>query len=406
MKRLYYLIFGLFLVCVLITLLWAAKNHEETMSHLPDIVVQEINPLMKGNSILDIKIGAIEQRIKELQKEYPSIQEIIVRKIDTQGNVKTVYPYFNNMDQNDFPPERDESYYPRVLNDKDHKSLGVLYLRFDTRRIRLFNAAIVGSMIALIGVSIAGLYTIRTKEAAVRQTAVLLEEKQRELTRLERLSLVGQVTANLLHDLKKPVLNIRAEAETLPESESRKTILEETDLFLSLVRELHLEGFLRRDQEHAEFVDLHEILERSLRLVKYAQENVKVFIELPDTLPFLFGQRHQLVQVFSNILLNAFQALEGEGVIRIAATELREESDSHLEISLTDDGPGIPYEVLIHIFEPFFSTHKDAESTGLGLYITKTIIESMGGVIQAQSIPKHGTTFTIRLPLSTAEKTE
>jgi two-component system NtrC family sensor kinase len=137
--------------------------------------------------------------------------------------------------------------------------------------------------------------------------------------------------------------------------------------------------------------------------VKYAQEDVTVKIDVPNELPFIFGQRHQLIQIFSNILLNAFQALEGTGEILISANHLNEDQEQWLEIVITDNGPGMPYEVQEHIFEPFYSTRQHSDSTGLGLYIAKSIVESLGGTIEVQSIPKHGTSFTIRLPISEEE---
>ena len=403
-NRIYYLLIGMVLIFVLIALLFAAKTHEETVHALPDILAIEMRQLLTAERVWDIKIESIHTRIEELKKEYPYIESIILRKIYGEGRISTLYPFAYDWDHPDFPPEKDDSYFPNALMGEDGSPLGVLYVKIKTGRLRSFNAAILGSMAALIIVSILGLYTIQSKDQEVRKTTSLLGEKQRELIRLERLSLVGQVTANLLHDLKKPVLNIRAESESLPTGGVRNAILEETDLFLRMIRELRLEGFLRQDLEHAEFADLGDILDRSLRLVKYARNNVRVLIDLPEDLPFLFGQRHQLIQIFSNILLNDFQALEGNGTILINAAQIEEDGKPWLETHITDDGPGMSFDVLAHIFEPFYSTRKTDESAGLGLYITKSIIETMGGVIQVKSIPKHGATFTLRFPITPEEE--
>lgn len=383
--------------------MWAAKTHEETIQSLPDVLARDFQPLMRGERVTDIDTGEIAERVKIIKEQYPYIEEIIVSKMTPEGEEIIVYPWSFEIDHPDPVRLEHEGFITRSLVNKNHDMLGLLHIKISAGRSRLFKLAIGGSMIALVLVIGLGLYTIQSKEEVVRQTTHLLEEKQRELIRLERLALVGQVTANLLHDLKKPVLNIRAEAELMKDADSKKSILEEADFFLSMLRELHLEGFLRQDRERAEFLDIPELINRSLRLVKYAQENVKVETEFPDSLPFLFGQRHQLIQVFSNILLNAFQALEGEGTVRIAASEVEIEDEKKLEVSITDDGPGIPYEVMSQIFEPFYSTRSQGDSTGLGLYITKTIIESLGGTINVNSIPKHGTTFTLLFPISEEE---
>ncbi len=401
MKRFFYPFFGAFLLCVLVALIWAAKIHETTLRSLPDILARDFRPFLKGEHVWDVNIGEIEKHVDELKAEYPYIEEIIVRKMGTGGEIKTVYPYF----EEPVRPLGSDFYISRPVL-IDDIPIGAIYVKISALRSNLFKAAIFGSIIVLLIMSFLSLFTIQSKEEQVKKTTSLLEVKQRELIRLERLAMVGQVTANLLHDLKKPILNIRAEVEELPEKKIKQTIQEETDLFLHLVRDLHLETFLKPDVERAEFLDLEEILERSLRLVRYAQNNVKVHLDLPESLPFLFGQRHQLIQIFSNILLNAFQALEGEGEIHVHASQIQEDEEKWLEVSFIDNGPGMTYEVLSHIFEPFYSTRRESESTGLGLYITKSIVEGMGGIMSAHSIPKHGTTFTLRFPLTSEEGIE
>jgi len=403
LNRLLYFLFGFILVGVLVALLWAAKTHEETVRSLPNVLARDFRPLLEGSLLSDINIGAIETEVKEIKRQYPFIEEIVVRKINQQNTPVTVYPYAYDLDHADPPVESDELFISKRFINEAGEAVGAIYIKINAQRQRLFYAAIAGSIVALALVIALGLYTIRSQEVEVRKTTTLLEEKQRELIHLERLAMVGQITANLLHDLKKPVLNIKAEAELLDNEETRKNIIEETDLFTGMLKELHLEGFLRKDHEHAEFLDIHEVLQRSLKLVKYAQEDVSVQIDLSVDLPFVFGQRHKMVQIFSNILLNAFQALEGKGAIHITASHSEEAEENWLEISIADDGPGMPYEVLEHIFEPFYSTHRTSDSTGLGLYITRSIVQSMGGSITAQSIPKHGTTFTVRFPISQEE---
>lgn len=403
MNRIVYYLSGVILIGVLAALLWAAHTHRQTVESLPDILAHDFNLLLEGENVNDLNLGEIEKRAEDVKAEYPYIDEIIVCKMDRNENLVVVYPFFYNMDKKGFPPEEDHRFRSKVLVTDSGETLGTLFVKISVQRERLFFAAILGSIMALVFLIGMGFFTIRFKDAEVRKTTSLLEEKQRELIHLERLALVGQVTANLIHDLKKPVLNIRAELEGIAEPEIRESIEEETGLFMGMLRDLQLEGFLKRDRERAEFVDIGDTLERSLRLVKYAQENVQVDIRIPGDLPFIFAQRHQLVQVFSNIMLNAFQALQGEGNIRISAVSLEENGEAFLDIVLCDDGPGIPYEILSHIFEPFYSTHGDSESTGLGLYISKTIVESLGGTIEANSIPKHGANFTIRFPISLDE---
>lgn len=403
MNRFFYFFLGIILTCVLAALFWASKTHQETVEGLPTLLIREFHPFLAPDRIIDVNLGDVQKRAEALMNEYGYIQEIIIRKEDRNGVKRTLFPLTYDIDHPGFPPQRNASYVFKLVMDRD-QFLGELYIRIDAQRSRLFQGAINGSIAALLIVALLGVYTLRSKEEEVRKTTTLLEEKQRELIHIERLALVGQITANLLHDLKKPVLNIRAEAENLPKGGPRRTIEEETDLFLNLLRDLRLESFLQHDAERAEFIDVGETILRSLRLVRYAQNNVSVEFNLPEELPFLFGQRHHLIQIFSNILLNAFQALNGEGSILIRAGRVTEDDEDCLEIAFSDDGPGIPAEAAEHIFEPFFSSRRESDSTGLGLYITKSLVESMGGVIAIHSIPKHGCTFTLRFPLSEEEK--
>ncbi len=402
MNRFFYFFLGIILTCVLAALYWALKTHQQTVEGLPTLLIREFRPFVEPERIIDINLGAVQQRADQLMAEYGYIQEIIIRKEDRNGVKRTIYPLTYDLDFPNFPPQNDPAFAPKLIMERE-RIMGELYVRIDAQRSRLFQGAINGSIAALIIVAGLGAYTLRSKEEEVRKTTTLLEEKQRELIHIERLALVGQITANLLHDLKKPVLNIRAEAETLKEGDARRTIEEETDLFLNLLRDLRLESFLQRDAEHAEFVDVGETLMRSLRLVRYAQNSVSVEFDLPDKLPFLFGQRHQLIQVFSNILLNAFQALNGEGTVLVRARRIDEDETAALEVAFSDDGPGVPAEAADRIFEPFFSGRRDSDSTGLGLYITRSLVESLGGSIALHSIPKHGCTFTLRFPLSDEE---
>jgi signal transduction histidine kinase len=401
-NRIFLLLSGLILIGVLVALLWAAQTHQETVQSLPDILARDFLPLLEGEGVANLNLGAIEKRAEKLKTEYPYIDEVIVRKMTPSGDA-VVYPFFFSIEQKSSHPGSDPSFRSKVIIGEDEAVLGTLYIKINARRSLLFVVAILGSILSLFFISGLGFYTIRSKDEQVRKTTSLLEEKQRELIHLERLAIVGQVTANLLHDLKKPILNIRAEMESLAETETKSVIEQETDLFLGMLRELQLESFLRRDNENAEFVDVKEILYRSLRLVKYAQGAILVEFLLSDDLPFVFAQRRQLVQVFSNIFINAYQSLEGEGVIHVRGESIEDEGERVLEVAISDNGPGIPYDILSRIFEPFYSTRPDTESTGLGLFISRSIIEAMGGSISAHSIPKHGTTFTIQFPISDEE---
>lgn len=402
MIRSYYVIVTMFFVVVLAALLWAAKIYEDSISELPQGIAQDFSPFLQ-REFISIPLQDLVQHAQRKISQNRYIDDLIIRKAGINGS-RTVYPVWYDLEHpHEFLPDTDESYVNVPILNSNEEHIGDIYIKLNTSQRYIYIGAVILSLILITGLSLYGIVTFQAQEIQVRKKTTQLEEKQRELIYFERLALVGQITSSLLHDIKKPILNIRSELESIQDSGIKKSIQEEVEFFLHLIRDLQLEGFIRKDTPKAEFIDMEEVIERSLKLVKYAQENVTVHYDFQDELPFIFGHRHQLIQVFSNLFVNAFQALEGDGIIHVSATMFEHDESKWLEISLTDDGPGMPVEVTQYIFEPFFSTGRTKESTGLGLYITKSIVESMGGTIEVHSIPKHGTTFTLRFPVSNEE---
>lgn len=263
---------------------------------------------------------------------------------------------------------------------------------------------VIWAMGAMLAVSLAFLAgQFRRQEKVISATTVELEEKRRELVRLERLSLAGQLSANILHDLKKPVLNIRNEADEAlhphegyePESPPNifKRMREQADFFLSVLRDGGYDRFVRSSEER-EYVDINDLLERSLALVRYEQGSVQIERQFGSNLPAVLAVPVRLIQVFSNLIMNACQAMEGRGQLKITTTAIGE---SQVQVQLEDTGPGIPPDKLEKIFEPFFTTKAAGQGTGLGLYIAKDIIQELGGQIHVESRPGR-TEFTVLLP--------
>jgi signal transduction histidine kinase len=278
--------------------------------------------------------------------------------------------------------------------------LGRLYVRVNTGPLQVVRLAI-GSLSALmVGATLLFILQFRRQEQVISRTTIELEEKRRELVRLERLAMAGQLSANLLHDLKKPILNIKNEIEELDDrprgsDPPRKSIAEQIGLFFGILRDSPIERFVRAGDEQ-EFVDVNEMLDRSIALVRYERGNVEVVKQYDAALPPVLAPPVRLVQVFSNLILNAYQAMGGTGQLRLttSATELAVRAD------ITDTGPGIGEEHLPHIFAPFFTTKPEQVGTGLGLYITQEIVRELGGTVEVETSPG-GTTFKVTLPRET-----
>jgi two-component system NtrC family sensor kinase len=145
---------------------------------------------------------------------------------------------------------------------------------------------------------------------------------------------------------------------------------------------------------------VHKVLGHALRLVEpqLAEKSIvleRAFEANPDAAK---GDEYELQQAFVNLLLNALDALSENGMLRVMTETTADESTgtSQLRISIRDNGAGISQEHMSHLFEPFFTTK--AAGTGLGLVITRRIIQEHGGTISVQSHPGQGTTFTVLLP--------
>jgi len=158
----------------------------------------------------------------------------------------------------------------------------------------------------------------------------------------------------------------------------------------------NLKTFSRIDQAEEQRVDLNECLESTIVIVwneiKYKSKLEKDLGELQD----LYCNPQELSQVFTNILINAAQAIEKDGLIQVRSWQ----EDNFIIVTIQDNGGGIAEENQERIFEPFFTTKAVGEGTGLGLSISYEIVKKHGGTIEIDSVIGQGTTFSIKLPLA------
>jgi signal transduction histidine kinase len=157
---------------------------------------------------------------------------------------------------------------------------------------------------------------------------------------------------------------------------------------------LDLKDFAHPGEEALQSTDINRGLESTLNVV-HNELKFKATVEKNlGAIPAVHGYPQQLNQVFMNILVNAAQAIDTRGVIRVE-TQAR---DGYVEVTISDTGCGIPKENISRIFEPFFTTKEVGKGTGLGLNIVYNIIKKHNGTIEVVSETGKGTTFTIRLP--------
>jgi signal transduction histidine kinase len=164
-----------------------------------------------------------------------------------------------------------------------------------------------------------------------------------------------------------------------------------------------LRTFCHPDSVIAASCPVAEPLQSAVRLLAAPMRESSVLLDngVPETLT-VRGDKNQLTLVFLNLLKNALDALStatiSSGGPRQIQVSARAQGSDDVEISVSDNGPGIPADHLTHVFDPFFTTKAPGEGTGLGLSICYRIISAHGGAITANSQPGQGTQFTIRLP--------
>jgi two-component system NtrC family sensor kinase len=228
-----------------------------------------------------------------------------------------------------------------------------------------------------------------------------------------KMAALGKMAAGIAHEISNPLTVIVEQAgwikdllamEDVAGSENLQELAEAVNkIEYHVVRGKkviqRLLGFARRMEPVAERVNINTILDESLEFMKNeaSYRNIEIQTNYDPDLPLTTTDPNQLQQVFLNIINNSIDAIDKEGKITLKTRGLAENKE--LAIDISDNGPGIPKEVLPKIFDPFFTTKVVGKGTGLGLSISYTIIKQLGGRITADSEAGKGTTFTIWLPV-------
>ncbi len=238
--------------------------------------------------------------------------------------------------------------------------------------------------------------------AALEHANREIQDAQRRLLRAERLSSIGQMAARLAHEIRNPLTVIGAYARSL---ERRASCDERTHEVLGIIadevsRLEHIVGrvldFARDPGSRREPVALAEVAREGFRLMEWELDRagIEPALDTGDG-PFeVEGDRDQLLQVLINLMHNSIQAMPHGGRLTV---RLDREADT-TELTVTDDGCGIPEEVRERIFEPFFTTR--SSGTGLGLAIVSSIVRNHGGELFIESSPGAGTAVRVRLPVT------
>ncbi len=228
-----------------------------------------------------------------------------------------------------------------------------------------------------------------------------LKETQEQLVQAAKLAAIGELASNVAHEINNPLTSILGYAELIREERDVESIMRDVEIIekesmraRDIVQQL-LE-FSRKRPLEIKQVDINKLIKESVSLINVQIKDARIrILEKYSDLPFITGDPNQLKQVFLNIISNSVDAMQATGG---NITIMTDKINSSVNVEISDNGQGIPSDVLPRIFEPFFTTKKE-KGTGLGLSITYKIIQSHKGKIEVRSDEGKGTKFTISLPV-------
>jgi len=286
--------------------------------------------------------------------------------------------------------------------------------RISERQNALLKQMIVTSLAAALAVAAVGVFILRQQRRAAALTERLrtaqelatLREKsdaiERQLIRTEKIRTAGVISAGLAHEIGTPISVIRGRAEHLLETqpggsagEDLAVIVRHADRISATIGQVL--DFSRAQAIQVGRVEIAAALERARQLLdwKLTSKQVSLAILLPSGRLALAADADQLEQVLVNLIMNACDACDEGGQIRVSASV---PGSDQIKVDVSDDGCGIPAEHLNAIFDPFFTTKKRGEGTGLGLTVAASIARNHGGSLTVSSTPGRGTTFSLFWP--------
>ena len=234
-----------------------------------------------------------------------------------------------------------------------------------------------------------------------------------ELVRETKLSAVGTLAASINHEIRNPLYVIKGLAEShlanlegdfykskeqvvIKSNETSNKTIQQADRAMDIIKRFSLFAKQTIDsQVHKQFVGIKETIDNILPLIRYELEldKIELIQNIPTDFPKIQADPRQLEEIFFNLIVNACQAMKEQGgKICIEAKQ----NQNTLIVTVEDNGPGIPQDRLHQVFEPFYTTK--AEGTGLGLYVTKQLVEKNGGRMEVKSEVTKGTKFLLEFP--------
>jgi two-component system NtrC family sensor kinase len=239
-----------------------------------------------------------------------------------------------------------------------------------------------------------------------RRDEQLKEFARQRIMESERLALIGQLSANVAHELNNPLQGIVTFSHLLledstfeePQLKFVETIVSQANRCRDIIRGLL--DFARQRKPDKTFCNINNVLSNCLSLLENQASfhNINISKRFQNDLPLAIIDPSQIERVFINLIVNASEAMNGSGDL-ILATNANDEMDS-INVTISDTGQGIREEHINKIFDPFFTTKDVGHGTGLGLAISYGIIKGHQGTISVESEVGKGSTFTVSIPIN------
>ena len=253
-------------------------------------------------------------------------------------------------------------------------------------------------------------YVLTTDIEDRKRAEEALRKAQGDLARINRVTTMGELAAILAHEISQPVSGVITNADVclrylgrdkpdLGEVRTAVTrILRDAQRAAETIKKIRTQ--FKNGSENREVIDVNEINRETVALLRgeAMRHNISVRTELAADLPQIIGDRVQLQQVAMNLIVNGIEAMKDvDGIREMVIMSQRAENEQIL-VSVTDTGIGFPPQLAEQIFDPFFTTKP--HGTGMGLRISRSIVESHGGRLWAVSSPGRGATFQLNLPVA------
>jgi two-component system NtrC family sensor kinase len=276
--------------------------------------------------------------------------------------------------------------------------------------------AIVLILFGITAIVLTTIFTTRLTVNRLQEADDKMNALNAQLVQSDKLAALGKMAAGVAHEINNPLAVILQKTgwmEDLLDEEEFKPSKNLDEFRTSITKiEEHVErarkvihnmlGYARKMEPRLEDVDVNDTLRQTISILdNYARiNNIEIRVDLAGNLPIIASDQAQLQQVFLNLISNAIDAIGKDGLVVVKSARFGDE----IHVGVTDNGPGVPEDLQKKVFDPFFTTKAVGKGTGLGLWISYTIIEKMGGTLTLNSTVGGGSTFTVKMPIVFPEK--